>query len=96
MNAAKSQTKKIVFTPKPRPTPALESWIEGEGSKPTPVTAEPVGLSATEQPPSEPMKRFTIDVPESLHSRVKSQCALRKKKMADVIREFLERDFPEA
>ena len=44
--------------------------------------------------PAEPMKRFTIDVSESLHKRIKTQCAGRGVKMADVIRELLEREFP--
>jgi hypothetical protein len=44
---------------------------------------------------TEPMKRFTIDVPLSLHQRVKSQCALRSVKMTDVLRELLEKQFPE-
>lgn len=44
--------------------------------------------------PEEPMKRFTIDVKTSLHARVKAGCAMRGVKMADVIREFLEKEFP--
>ena len=90
MTDAKSHNKKIVFKPKPRPTAKLESWIEGGGDE--------IGTKSVvaESEPLEPLKRFTIDVSESLHARVKSQCALRKKKMADVIREFLEREFPEA
>lgn len=44
--------------------------------------------------PSEPMKRFTIDVPKSLHTRIKTQCSKREKKMADVLREILEKEFP--
>ena len=44
----------------------------------------------------EPMKRLTIDVPASLHARVKSQCALRGVKMTDEIRALLEKHFPEA
>jgi hypothetical protein len=48
----------------------------------------------TPAPPSEPMKRFTIDVPVSLHTRIKVQCAGRGVKMADVIREMLEHEFP--
>ncbi|WP_437191122.1 hypothetical protein [Planctomicrobium sp. SH527] len=44
---------------------------------------------------SEPVKRLTIDVPVSLHQRVKSQCALQGLKMADVIRELLEQRFEE-
>ena len=46
--------------------------------------------------PAEPMKRFTIDVGEGLHRRIKAQCANRGAKMADVIRELLEREFPNA
>ena len=46
--------------------------------------------------PTEPMKRFTIDVPVSLHTRIKTQCAMRGVKMADVLREMMEREFPKA
>jgi hypothetical protein len=44
----------------------------------------------------EPLKRLTIDIPQGLHRRVKSQCALENARMADVVREFLEGRFPEA
>jgi hypothetical protein len=40
------------------------------------------------------MKRFTIDVPVSLHTRIKTQCAMQGVKMADVLRELLDREFP--
>jgi len=40
------------------------------------------------------MKRLTIDVPAGLHTRIKSQCAVRGTKMADAIRALLEREFP--
>lgn len=42
---------------------------------------------------AEAMKRLTIDVPASLHARIKSQCALRGAKMADEVRELLEKHF---
>lgn len=42
---------------------------------------------------TEPMKRLTIDVPVSLHKRIKSQCAMQNLVMADVIRELLEQQF---
>jgi hypothetical protein len=35
------------------------------------------------------MKRLTIDVPESLHRAIKTQCAMRGKKIADEVRELL-------
>ncbi|MFI3217225.1 MAG: plasmid partition protein ParG [Methylococcales bacterium] len=37
----------------------------------------------------EKMKRLTIDISESLHRAVKSQCAMRGTKIADEIRELL-------
>ena len=43
----------------------------------------------------EPMRRFTIDVPDTLHRRIKSQCALKGVKMADEIRRILAERFPE-
>ncbi len=52
-------------------------------------------VAAREAAPREPTKRFTIDVPIGLHKRVKSQCALGNLVMADVMRELLERRFPE-
>ena len=39
-------------------------------------------------------KRLTIDVPLSLHTRIKSRCAVDGLIMADVIRELLEGRFP--
>jgi hypothetical protein len=47
------------------------------------------------QPAGEPIKRLTVDVPISLHRRIKSQCALRNENMADAIRVLLEKQFPE-
>ena len=44
--------------------------------------------------PAEPMKRFTIDVPVSLHTRIKVRCAAKGVNMADVLREIFEREFP--
>jgi hypothetical protein len=41
------------------------------------------------------MKRFTIAVPEDLHTRIKVQCAQKGVKMADVIRALLAERFPE-
>ena len=42
---------------------------------------------------TETLKRLTVDVPLELHKRIKSQCANRNVKMADEIRELLERHF---
>lgn len=45
---------------------------------------------------TEPTKRLTIDIPLSLHQRVKSQCALRGENMADVVRAMLLKHFEES
>jgi ParG len=44
---------------------------------------------------SEPIKRLTIDITHTLHTRIKSQCAIRGVNMADEIRKLLEKEFPE-
>jgi ParG len=72
--------KTIAFSVPKKPSTA-EEWVKGAPEKAT---------------PAEPMKRFTIDVPVRLHARVKVECARRGLKMADVIRELLEREFPKA
>lgn len=73
--------KKIAFGGKPIPRP-------GQGS-PDDWVADRSMI------PAEPTKRLTIDVPLSLHQRVKSQCAVRGEIMADVIRDLLEHHFAE-
>lgn len=40
------------------------------------------------------MKRLTFDIPESLHRRIKCQCAAKGVKMTDILRELLEKCFP--
>ena len=80
--------KTVSFGAKPQATgkaaaPAVDEWVGGAG--------EPQETAA----PRERMKRLTIDVPLGLHSRIKSQCALRGVIMADEIRALLERHFPE-
>ncbi len=48
----------------------------------------------SEQAPSEALKRLTIDIPPGLHKRIKIHCASGDLKMADVLRELLEKAFP--
>ena len=80
-----------------------DAWIANRGAEPAATDREGASvtpLKAVETAPApaakEKMSRFTIDVPESLHRRVKMQCAGRGQKMADMMRELLEREFPEA
>ena len=66
------------------------------GAKPT---GSPARLSAdawiNDKDAGQPMKRLTIDVPLGLHKRIKSQCAEKGTKMADAVRELLEKQFPD-
>lgn len=76
--------KKVKFTPKPTSAvPAnADDWVSGESPK------------AKKKEEEEPKKRFTFDVPVSLHRRVKIGCASRGVEMAEVMRELLEKEFP--
>jgi predicted DNA binding CopG/RHH family protein len=74
--------KKVTITPKPN------------RSAGDPEKAAEQWVSSGKNEGPETMKRFTIDVPESLHRRVKLQCAAQGLKMADEIRTLLEKHFP--
>ena len=97
--------KTVAFKPAPNKLPpAAENWVasrgadagsDREGGNVTTLKAAEAPVPAV-APTKEKMSRFTIDVPESLHRRVKVQCASRRTKMADVMRQFLEREFPES
>jgi hypothetical protein len=70
------------------------------GRKPTQPAREATAEAWVQQRPPDAeapmMKRFTIDVPDTLHRRIKAQCALRGVKMADEIRRILAEQFPES
>lgn len=60
------------------------------GTKPTnPAAAADAWVKSRSNGETEPMKRLTIDIPESLHRAIKAQCAMRGKKIADEVRELL-------
>jgi hypothetical protein len=79
--------KKVAIGAKPsaslRPT-TPDDWVENRAGGNEPKT---------KMAPDEPTKRLTIDIPASLHAQVKSQCALQNLRMADVVREMLEKRF---
>jgi predicted DNA binding CopG/RHH family protein len=85
--------KQVAFkVPPSKLAPDADAWIANRASDPE------AGSAAVSKPAAvalkEKMSRFTIDVPESLHRRVKMQCAARGQKMADMMRDLLEREFP--
>lgn len=69
-------------------------------SKPAKDAKQPVNADqwigmANRPDPGERTKRLTIDVPLSLHQRIKCTCAMQGEKMADVIRDLLIEKFPD-
>lgn len=67
------------------------------GSKPQAKASTPAAkdewVKSRNTDSSVPMKRLTIDVPETLHRRIKAGCAEKGVKMADEIRALLEQHF---
>jgi hypothetical protein len=82
-------SKKVAFPPKPSMVvPAnADAWVSGG-----PAKAEEPAHAETAQ--IEKMKRFTFDVPEHLHRRIKTRCAEKGVDMADEMRRLLEQHFP--
>lgn len=77
-------SKKVAFGGKPTPKPMnADQWVERRSIQEA-------------APKAGEMKRLTFDVPDGLHRRIKSQCAVKGVKMADELRELLEKHFPES
>ena len=71
--------KKIAFGSKPTTPTGHATLDDWVADRPTRTT--------------EPTKRLTIDVPVSLHQRIKVQCTLQGENMADVLRLILQTQF---
>ena len=101
MADAKSRFKRPEPLANSSVSPDAESFVRGmprptEAPRAEPApTSEPAHQVEASTAKPEAMKRLTIDIPTSLHKRVKSQCANQGTTIADVVRAFLERKFPE-
>ena len=89
-------SKRVVIGPKPGAGPAAqgaaEEWVSSRQGPGGPIEAAAgSGAGAAGEGPK--MKRLTIDIPEALHTRVKTRCAARGLKMTDEIRALLEERF---
>jgi hypothetical protein len=90
-------SKKVMFAAKPAPAMVAEktadAWVSGGAAveEGAPPAVQPAAPPARDD--AEPMKRLTIDIPASLHMRIKAQSAMRGAKMADEIRVLLEQHF---
>jgi hypothetical protein len=66
------------------------------GTIPTAKTVDSNPDEWVESRANEGNKRLTLDLPASLHTRIKVACVMKGVKMVDEIRELLERHFPKA
>jgi len=70
-------SKKVNFAARPAtPSPAADQWVSERAVVPPAATV--------------PMKRLTIDLEATLHTRFKSLCAQQGLKMADELRRLLD------
>ncbi len=74
-------TKRVSISSKPTPRPNLAATADDWVSDRT----APEGV-----------KRLTLDVSASLHTRIKVACAKKGVKMADALRDLLEGTYPES
>ncbi len=81
-------SKKVTMSTKPNKTDAQKLSADEWVSQGANLTANG---NETEK---ESVARFTIDIPVSLHARIKSQCALKRVKMRDEVLSMLEEKFP--
>jgi hypothetical protein len=85
--------------------PDAEQFVRGPSAVEPPRVEEPQVTAREpeevahrvqeEKPKKVKEKRLTIDIPESLHKRVKAGCVDQGTTIADVVRAFLEKKFPE-
>ena len=81
-------SKKVQFSARPpSATAGTPPAVQDQAAIDAWVNNEPGGGA-------EPVKRFTFEVPLSLHKRIKMRCAAQDRQMADVLRELLEKHFP--
>jgi hypothetical protein len=86
--------KTVPFKMPAPPASPVDSWVANRGGGAATAEVQETAIVTPLPHPAEVMKRFTIDVTEDLHKRIKAQCAMRGDKMADAIRDILEREFP--
>ncbi len=85
--------KKIEIKKKPTVAQADE-WVEkrrAENQKKAKVKRAP-GKAKTKEAPEE-LRRFTIDISEQLHRKIKAKAAMEGVTMAKMLRHILEKEF---
>ncbi len=80
--------------PKTRVPLSADDWVSHGGNGAVVSAAMPNAIANGQEAEKEPTARFTIDIPVSLHARIKSQCALKRVKMREEVLSMLEEKFP--
>lgn len=95
--------KKVSFGTKPQKQPDVNAWVESRDASKDKASkeVEPAdpsvgktkeGKSKKEEAP-EAMKRLTLDIPESLHRRIKGKAVMEGVTMVNMLRELLEENY---
>lgn len=86
--------KKVAFAPAiPRPKREIEDFVAA-GSAAQEAVAPPLAAPASSPSSAEETKRLTIDIPESLHKRLRYFAAADGRRLADIVRELLDKNLP--
>lgn len=96
--------KKVTFGAQPKAQPNIDGWVEtrevvstSTEAQPEPAvisesaqtTNETTAPAAEEPQPPEKIKRLTLDIPESLHRRIKGKAVMEGTTMVEMLRELL-------
>jgi len=63
---------------------------------PRAITTQDDVVSRKPEPerPTEPLVRLSVDLPESVHTRLKLDCVAKRRRMAEVVRAMIEERWP--
>lgn len=99
--------KKVNFGTKPQKQPDVDAWVESRDAIKDEVTQEPNAPAQSRSEPKAKatakeseraedqgaMKRLTLDIPESLHRRIKGKAVMEGVTMVNMLRELLEENY---
>ena len=92
--------KEVKFGTKPK-AKKVDDWVENrevpeEVAEEPPVAETPASVEPepeVEEPQKEKMKRLTLDIPESLHRRIKGKAVMEGVTMVEMLRELMEETY---
>ena len=97
--------KKVSFGTKPQKQPDVDAWVESREApeeemrqQPAPAAQQKSEMKAESKESKKPetqaaMKRLTLDIPESLHRRIKGKAVMEGVTMVNMLRELLEENY---